>query len=146
MKFLLANRNPAVIFCQTQSSAGPRLVGFLGYGPARFLTPDQVKQISERLASVSEEHFRTSARSFAPVTRRQRTSIVSCLRVFRISISKRQNPHVPQYFFRSRRAAEQIDRVDGRGLTQKLAPHLGLAPPSEDFRIYKVQQLFRPMT
>jgi Domain of unknown function (DUF1877) len=31
----------------------------------RFLNPEQVKQISERLTSVSEEHFRTSASTFA---------------------------------------------------------------------------------
>ena len=37
----------------------------LGYGPARFLTPEQVKQISARLTSISEEHFRTSASTFA---------------------------------------------------------------------------------
>jgi Domain of unknown function (DUF1877) len=37
----------------------------LGYGPARFLTPEQVKQISETLTSVSDEHFRTSASTFA---------------------------------------------------------------------------------
>ena len=37
----------------------------LGYGPARFLTPEQVKQISEKLTSVSEEDFRTTASTFA---------------------------------------------------------------------------------
>ncbi len=44
---------------------GAEIGSDLGYGPARFLTPEQVKPISERLASVSEEHFRTAARSFA---------------------------------------------------------------------------------
>jgi hypothetical protein len=44
---------------------GAEIGSDLGYGPARFLTPDKVKQISDRLASVSEEHFRASARSFS---------------------------------------------------------------------------------
>jgi hypothetical protein len=44
---------------------GTEIGSDLGYGPARFLTLDQVKQISDKLASVSGEHFRTSASSFA---------------------------------------------------------------------------------
>jgi hypothetical protein len=46
------------------------ILGGAGFGSdfgdeVRFLTPEQVKQISERLTSVSEQHFRTSASTFA---------------------------------------------------------------------------------
>ncbi len=64
-EILTGSSKPSGDFLSNAVFGGAEFGSDLGYGPARFLTPEQVKQISERLSSVSEQHFRTSASSFA---------------------------------------------------------------------------------
>ncbi len=63
-EILTGSPKPSGDFLSNAIFGGAELGSDLGYGPARFLTPEQVKQISERLDS-AEEHFRTSASTFA---------------------------------------------------------------------------------
>jgi hypothetical protein len=62
---LTGQSKPSGDFLSNAICGGKEIGSDGGYGPARFLTPEQVKQISERLDGVSEEHFRTAASSFA---------------------------------------------------------------------------------
>ena len=64
-QILTGNSKPTGDLLSNAILGGADVGADLGYGPARFFTRDQVKQISEKLDSVSEDHFRTSASSFA---------------------------------------------------------------------------------
>ncbi len=63
-EILTGSSKPSGDFLSNAILGGAEFGSDLG-DEVRFLTPEQVKQISERLTSVSEQHFRTSASTFA---------------------------------------------------------------------------------